>query len=227
MHLKDMKKTIFAIMTIALVMLAVGCSEDEAPQQKELTLAVSEVTDNTAILHCTFTPKTAASYYQVQIGKAVSEEYSKDMQLTIANLASGKKHTVVATIFDADHKQVGTTEVEFRTTGIPDNPIQKDVVITDNTFSGIILAIGDGPMYPLSTGSEVLVYTHFFPTDGFTEYSLSCDKEGEFSETGRFTSDKTLTLSNLESGTEYTITATLYNPTSGETKDITETFTKK
>ena len=116
-----MKKTIFAVMAMALVALTMGCSKED-PQQKELTLTVSEVTDNTAILNCTFTPKTAASY-QVRIGEVVSEEYSKDMQLTIANLPSGKKHTVVATIFDANHKQVGTTEVEFRTTGTPDNAI--------------------------------------------------------------------------------------------------------
>lgn len=114
-----MKKTIFAVMAMALVALAMGCSKED-PQQKELTLTVSEITDNTAIINCTFTPKTAATY-QLRIGEAVSEEYSKDMQLSIANLASGKKHTVVATIYDANHKQVGTAEVEFRTTGIPDN----------------------------------------------------------------------------------------------------------
>ena len=222
----DMKKTIFATMAMALVALTAGCSKED-PQQKELSLAVSEVTDNTAIINCTFTPKTAATTYQLRIGEVVSEEYSKDMKLAIANLPSGKKHTVVATIYDANHKQVGTTEVEFRTTGMPDNSIYKDVGITDITLSGIILAIGDGPSYPLLTASEVFVYTHFFPTDGFTEYSLSCNNGGVFSETGRFTADKTLTLSNLNYGTEYTITATLYNPASGETKDITKTFTKK
>lgn len=222
---KHFTKTIFAVMAMALVALAVGCSEDEAPQQKELTLAVSEVTDNTAILNCTFTPKTAASYYQVRIGEAVSEEYSKDMKLAIANLASGKKHTVVATIFDANHKQVGTTEVEFRTTGTPDNT----TVIVPSFFSGntseIVLAINGNS----AETNSVLVACSFFANNGngFSEYSVSCDKGGEFSETGRLTAAKTLTLSNLESGTEYTITATLYNTTSGETKDITETFTKK
>ena len=212
-----MKKIIFALMAMALVALAAGCNKED-PQQKELTLTVSEVTDNTAILNCTFTPKTAASY-QVRIGEAVSEEYSKDMQLAIANLASGKKHTVVATIYDANHKQVGTTEVEFRTTGTPDN-----TVITPIIFGDVLtITINDNT----GDANSVSVIFSFAAKDGFSGYSVSCDKGGVFSKTGRFTATKTLTLSNLNSGTEYTITATLYNPASGATKNVTKTFTKK
>ena len=208
-------------MAMALVTLTMGCSKEDL-QQKELTMAVSEITDNTAILNCTFTPKTAATY-QVRIGEVVSEEYSKDMQLTIANLPSGKKHTVVATIFDANHKQVGTTEVEFRTTGIPDNTtVFNPFLLSGNT--SIALAINDNP---LEANSVSVICSFVAGGDGYSEYSVSCDKEGEFSETGRFTATKTLTLSNLESGTEYTITATLYNTASGATKNITKTFTKK
>ena len=216
-----MKKIIFALMAMALVALAAGCNKED-PQQKELTLTVSEVTDNTAILNCTFTPKTATTY-QLRIGEAVSEEYSKDMQLTIANLPSGKKHTVVATIFDANHKQVGTTEVEFRTTGTPDNAIQKEIIVIDNIMSVLYLEI------EITDASEesVTVACTFSPDKYCAEYSVSCDKGGVFNETGRFTETKTLTLSNLNYGTEYTITATLYNTTSGETKNITKTFTKK
>ena len=205
---------------MALVVLTMGCSKKDL-QQKELTMMVSEVTDNTAILNCTFTPMTAASY-QVQIGEAVSEEYSKDMQLNIANLASGTKHTVVATIYDADHKQVGTTEVEFRTTGTPDNAIQKKI---PQTIFSDALAITLNKYSEVANSISVIF--SFAAKDGFSEYSASCDNGGEFSETGRFTESKTLTLSNLESGTEYTITATLYNTASGATRNVTKTFTKK
>ena len=212
-----MKKTIFALMAMALVALTMGCSKED-PQQKELTLTVSEITDNTAILNCTFTPMTAASY-QVKIGKAVSEEYSKDMQLTIANLPSGKKHTVVATIYDANHKQVGTTEVEFRTTGTPDNTVFIPIILGDVLTITINDNTGDA--------NSVSVIFSFAAKDGFSGYSVSCDKGGVFSKTGRFTATKTLTLSNLESGTEYTVTATLYNTAKGALGYKTITFTKK
>ena len=216
-----MKKTIFALMAMALVALAAGCSKED-PQQKELSLTVSEVTDNTAIINCTFTPKTAASY-QVRIGEAVSEEYSKDMKLAIANLPSGKKHTVVATIFDANHKQVGTTEVEFRTTGMPDNAMQKEILTPIPFSDALVIIVNDNSE---ETNSVSVIFS-FAAKDGYSEYSVSCDNGGEFSETGRFTATKTLTLSNLNSGTEYTITATLYNTASGATKNVTKTFTKK
>ena len=216
-----MKKTIFAVMAMALVTLAAGCSKED-PQQKELSLTVSEVTDNTAILNCTFTPKTAASYYQVRIGEVVSEEYSKDMKLAIANLASGKKHTVVASIFDANHKQVGTTEVEFRTTGTPDNNLAKPVLDLEPTISFDITDISDESV----AVSCKVVYDWWYCS--CESYSLSCDNGGVFSETGRFTisADKTLTLSNLKSGTEYTITATFYTAY-GPMWNKSSTFTKK
>lgn len=85
------------------------------------------------------------------------------------------------------------------------------------------IGINDNP----EEANSVSVIFLFAAKDGFSEYSVSCDNGGEFSETGRFTAKKTLTLSNLESGTEYTITATLYNTASGATKNVTKTFTKE
>ena len=70
------------------------------------------------------------------IGDAVSEENSKNMKFSIANLTSGKKHTVVPTIFEANHKQVGTSEVELKTTGTSDNVVRKEIIIPTNYFGG-------------------------------------------------------------------------------------------
>ncbi|MCQ2331613.1 MAG: hypothetical protein MJZ95_00230 [Paludibacteraceae bacterium] len=132
-----MRKLIFAVMVFAVAAMLVGCSKDE--KKSEVAITISEVTDSTAIVKCEYSPAKSASY-KLQLGEAVSMGYSKSMKFVAACLNGGTKYNVVATSYDADHKQVGTTTVNFRTTGTPNNnmrkeilkPIEKDATETDN-----------------------------------------------------------------------------------------------
>lgn len=132
-----MKKSFFAIMAFVVAALLVGCSKDG--KESEVAITISEVTDSTAVVKCDYNPAKSASY-KLQLGEAVSMEYSESMKFVATCLNGGTKYNAVATSYDADHKQVGTTTVNFRTTGTPNNnmrkeilkPIEKDTTETDN-----------------------------------------------------------------------------------------------
>lgn len=224
-----MRKTVFALMAMVLMVLTAGCSKED-PQQKELTLEVSGITDNSAILNCIFTSTKSASY-QVCIGDAISEEYSENMKFSIVNLTSGKKHTVVAKIFDSNHKQVGTAEVEFKTTGTSDDVIRKEIILPLGSEQFSMTLSDDNPEFSMTIDDtpdipNSVTVTCWYWSYKMYGYSLSCDKGGVFSETGKFVKSKRLTLSNLIPGVEYTITVTFYLPM-GITIDAKVEFTKK
>ena len=113
-----MKKSIFAVMAFVVAAMLVGCSKDK--ENSEVAMTVSEITDSTAVINCEYSPAKSVSY-KLQIGEAVSEEYRESMEFTISNLYAGTKYEVVVTSYDAEHNVVGTTTVNFRTTGEPNN----------------------------------------------------------------------------------------------------------
>lgn len=214
-----MKKSIyFAVMAFVVVAILVGCNKSE------VALTVSEITNSSAVVSCDYSPAKSVSY-KLHIGEAASEEYTESMGFMAAGLNGGTKYNVVATTYDVEHKEVGSTVVNFRTTGEPDNQFFEDLTIEPNYVQ---VQVNDD-----SAESVTVTVTCTLNTDDqyystFTWYSLSCDNGGVFSETGRFTTSKTLTLSNLQSGTVYDIAATTYIFVGKERSSVSNTkFTKK
>ena len=152
---------------------------EERLRQKEINMTVSEVTDNTAVVNCVFTP-TKSSTYQVRIGGTVSEEFSESVRLRISNLASGENHRITATVFDTNHNQIGTEDLDFMTTGIPTGTTQEDAVIeriddpllvtlTVSSDSNGKAWIGDDESVTsgqFQFGQQVVI--HAAPNDGFS-----------------------------------------------------------
>lgn len=96
-------------------------------EQNEVALTLSEITDSTAVINCEYSPAKSI-LYQLQLGEAVSNEYRESMEFTAVNLNGGTKYDVVAKTYDAEHKQVGVTIVNFMTTGGPDNGTKKPIL---------------------------------------------------------------------------------------------------
>ncbi|MCQ2329019.1 MAG: hypothetical protein MJZ93_00475 [Paludibacteraceae bacterium] len=121
-----MKKSIFAVMAFVVVAILVGCNKDK--EQSEVAVTVSEITDSSAVVKCDYSPAKSVSY-KLQIGTATSNEYGESKGFMAAGLNGGTKYDIVATTYDAKHKEVGTTVVNFRTTGEPNNTAGKQILI--------------------------------------------------------------------------------------------------
>lgn len=216
-----MQKSIyFAVMAFVVVAILVGCNKNE--EQSEVALTVSEITNSSAVVSCDYSPAKSVSY-KLHIGEAASEEYTESMGFMAAGLNGGTKYNVVATTYDVEHKEVGSTVVNFRTTGEPDNQFFEDLTIEPNYVQ---VQVNDDSAESVTVTCTLNTDDQYY--SAFTGYSLSCDNGGVFSETGRFTTSKTLTLSNLQSGTIYDIAATTYIFVGKERSSVSNTkFTKK
>ena len=57
----------------------------------------------------------------LRIGTSLSEEYNYSREFTISGLKAGTRYNIVSTAYDADHRKVGSTVMDFTTTGEPIN----------------------------------------------------------------------------------------------------------
>ena len=122
-----------------------GCSKNE--QESEVAMIVSDITDSTAYVTCDYHPEKSVSY-QLFVCKAVSGECNKSTRFKIAGLRCGSRYEVVVISYNSKHKQVGSTVLNFVTTGVPEN---KEEV------RGI---------YPPSEDSTVVIFNDEVPDDG-------------------------------------------------------------
>lgn len=113
-----MRKAFFSVMAFVVAMLVWSCSKDE--QSSEVAMTISDVTDSTAVVKCEYSPAKSATY-TLRILESVSDECSESLEFNVTNLRPGTKYDVVATSYDADHKEVGSTVMNFMTSGEPDN----------------------------------------------------------------------------------------------------------
>lgn len=145
-----MKKSIFAVMAFVAVvtlvsLVGIGCSKNL--QKSEVAVIVSDITDSTAYVTCDYHPEKSVSY-QLFVCKAVSGECNKSTRFKIAGLRCGSRYEVVVISYNSKHKQVGSTVLNFVTTGVPEN---KEEV------HGI---------YPPSADSTVVIINDEVPDDG-------------------------------------------------------------
>lgn len=145
-----MKKSIFAVMAFVAVvtlvsLVGIGCSKNL--QKSEVAVIVSDITDSTAYVTCDYHPEKSVSY-QLFVCKAVSGECNKSTRFKIAGLRCGSRYEVVVISYNSKHKQVGSTVLNFVTTGVPEN---KEEV------RGI---------YPPSEDSTVVIINDEVPDDG-------------------------------------------------------------
>ncbi|MCQ2332784.1 MAG: fibronectin type III domain-containing protein [Paludibacteraceae bacterium] len=145
-----MKKSIFAVMAFVAVvtlvsLVGIGCSKNL--QKSEVAVIVSDITDSTAYVTCDYHPEKSVSY-QLFVCKAVSGECNKSTRFKIAGLRCGSRYEVVVISYNSKHKQVGSTVLNFVTTGVPEN---KEEV------RGI---------YPPSEDSTVVIFNDEVPDDG-------------------------------------------------------------
>ena len=113
-----MRKAFFSVMAFVVAMLVWSCSKDE--QSSEVAMTISDVTDSTAVVKCEYSPAKSATY-TLRILESVSDECSESQEFNVTNLRPGTRYDVVATSYDADHKEVGSTVMNFMTSGEPDN----------------------------------------------------------------------------------------------------------
>ena len=113
-----MKKTIFAMMAFVVAAVIVGCKKNE--QKCEVTMTVIETTDSTAVVRCEYNPVKSVSY-KLRIGASASKEYNYSREFTISGLKAGTRYNIVSIAYDADHRRVDSTVMDFMTTGEPDN----------------------------------------------------------------------------------------------------------
>ena len=136
-----MKKIIFAVMASVVIATLVflvggGCGKNE--QESEVAMIVSDITDSTAYVTCDYHPVKSVSY-QLFVCKAVSGEYNKSTRFKISGLRCGSRYEVVVISYNSKHEQVGSTVLNFVTTGVPENMEERKGPYHSDEDSAVII----------------------------------------------------------------------------------------
>ncbi len=113
--MKDLLKFSFVLFVGAMMFAACSDDSESIPEQSEVIVEPFLVTDKTLTVQCMYRPDKSVAY-QLQIGNAVSEKYSKGKFLKILNLSPDHEYTLKAIIYDANQKAIGMSEISFKTT---------------------------------------------------------------------------------------------------------------
>lgn len=137
-----MKKSIFAVMAFVVVAILIGCNKDK--ENSEVAMIVSDITDSTAYVTCDYHPAKSVSY-QLFVCKAVSGEYNKSTRFKISGLNCGSRYEVVVISYNSKHEQVGSTVLNFVTTGVPENKEEVHGIYPPSEDSAVVITNDEVP----------------------------------------------------------------------------------